>query len=185
MANKNASLPPLDYLLAFDAVAELSSIAKASRLLNISESSVSRKVKLLEHHYGRSFFNRGDRSISLTQLGQQFYKDIRPLLEELRIVSNEVHAENRNQTVTLGATNSVAGLWLMPRLVLFNDSNSELKIKLLASDNDEECLGEDVTLTILRGDGNWHGYEARLLFGETIFPVCSPRYLEKNPTIIE
>ena len=183
MVNKNTSLPPLDYLLAFEAAAELGSFAQASRTLNISESSVSRKVKLLEHHYGRSFFKRAERSVALTKHGHQFFKDIAPILDELRVISNRVQVENAVQTVTLAATHSVAGLWLMPRLARFNALNDDLKIKLLSSDNDEECLGEDVTLSILRGDGHWQGYDARLLFGETIFPVCSPQYLEKNPDI--
>ena len=185
MVNKNTSLPPLDYLLAFDAAAELGSFAQASRTLNISESSVSRKVKLLEHHYGRSFFKRGERSVTLTKQGKELYKDVAPLLDELRTISNRVHVENATRTVTLAATHSVAGLWLMPRLAPFNALNEDLKIKLLSSDSDEECLGEDVTLAILRGDGNWPGYEARLLFGETIFPVCSPQYFEKNPDVAD
>ncbi|NCW55396.1 MAG: LysR family transcriptional regulator [Rhodobacteraceae bacterium] len=161
MVNKNASLPPLDYLLAFESAAELGSFARASRTLNISESSVSRKVKLLEHHYGRSFFKRAERSVALTKHGHQFFKDIAPILDELRVISNRVQVENAVQTVTLAATHSVAGLWLMPRLARFNALNDDLKIKLLSSDNDEECLGEDVTLSILRGDGHWQGYDAR------------------------
>ena len=185
MVNKNTFLPPLDYLLAFDAAAEFGSFAQASRTLNISESSISRKVRLLEHHYGRSFFKRGERSVALTKQGQELYEDVAPLLDELRTISNRVHVENATRTVTLAATHSVAGLWLMPRLARFNALNENLKIKLLSSDSDEECLGEDVTLTILRGDGNWPGYEARLLFGETIFPVCSPQYLDKNPDVAD
>ena len=138
MVNKNTSLPPLDYLLAFEAAAELGSFAQASRTLNISESSVSRKVKLLEHHYGRSFFKRAERSVALTKHGHQFFKDIAPILDELRVISNRVQVENAVQTVTLAATHSVAGLWLMPRLARFNALNDDLKIKLLSSDNDEE-----------------------------------------------
>ena len=162
MVNKNTSLPPLDYLLAFDAAAELGSFARASRNLNISESSVSRKVKLLEHHYGRSFFKRGERSVTLTKQGLDLYKGVAPLLDELRTISYRIHVENATHTVTLAATHSVTGLWLMPRLARFNALNEDIKIKLLSSDSDQECLSEDVTLTILRGDGNWSGYESRL-----------------------
>ena len=54
---------------------------------------------------------------------------------------------------------------------------------LVASDSDRECLAETVDLSILRGDGNWPGYRSRLLFGETVFPVCAPEYLAANPDI--
>lgn len=183
MSNKNNSLPPLDYLLAFDASADLGSFSKASQLMNISESAISRKVKLLEHHFEKSFFRRKERSIELTAQGEQFYRDIAPLLSQLRVIADALQAENQTRSITIAATNSVAGLWLMPRLPLFNDLQKELKITLVSSDNDDECLGHDVDLTILRGDGHWPGYKAKLLFGETIFPVCSPLYFEKNPSI--
>ena len=55
----------------------------------------------------------------------------------------------------------------------------------MSSDSDDECLAEDIHLSILRGDGNWPGYDAQLLFGETIFPVCSPEYFAKHPEISE
>ena len=185
MFNKNNSLPPLDYLLAFDAAADLGSFSKASKTLNISESAISRKVKLLEHHFKKSFFWRRERSIELTAQGEQFHRDIAPVLEELRTISDTLQTESQTRSITLAATNSVAGLWLMPRLPLFNDLHKELKITLVSSDNDNECLGQDVDLTILRGDGHWPGYHANLLFGETIYPVCSPLYFEKNPSIAD
>ena len=51
----------------------------------------------------------------------------------------------------------------------------------MASDDDRECLSDTVDLAILRGDGDWPGYDTSLLFGETIFPVCSPDYLDRHP----
>jgi DNA-binding transcriptional LysR family regulator len=55
----------------------------------------------------------------------------------------------------------------------------------MASDQDAECLAETVDLAILRGDGNWKGFDAQLLFGEVIFPVCAPAFLAQNPEIAD
>ena len=66
MLKGRKSLPPLDYLLAFQVTGKTGSFTSASKELNISESSISRKVKLLEQHYGVQLFNRGHRSISIT-----------------------------------------------------------------------------------------------------------------------
>jgi len=52
---------------------------------------------------------------------------------------------------------------------------------LFASDSDAECLGESNDLAILRGEGSWPGYKAKLLFGESIFPICSPAFLKRHP----
>jgi len=182
--NKNSVLPRLDYLLAFESTAVLGSFSAASKSLNISETAISRKVKLLELHYKTSLFTRGHRSIQITPVGQRFLEDIQPVLNQLRDLSGKLVEDALDGSVTLAATNSVAGLWLMPRLKVFTSNNSSVKIKLVSSDNDEECLSNNIDLTILRGTGDWPGFIHHFLFGETIFPVCSPDYLDKQAEAI-
>ncbi len=161
--------PPLDYLLAFESAANCQSCADASRELNISESAISRKARLLELHYQVPLFVRGHKSVTLTPQGQKLLDSMAPAIQSLRDTSREMLSRHNRNPVTLAATNSVAALWLMPRLRKFNIRNKQLKIMLVASDDDRECLGENVDLSILRGDGHWPGYSARLLFGETVF----------------
>ncbi|MGE4611125.1 MAG: LysR substrate-binding domain-containing protein [Paracoccaceae bacterium] len=180
MATKRNVLPPLDYLLAFESAAKYQSFATASHELNISESAISRKIRLLELHYGIPLFVRGHQSISLTHQGRQLIDAITPELQSIRDTSTQILSlKNRNE-VTVAATNSAASLWLMPRLRKFRSRNKQIKIMLVASDNDVECLGDNIDLSILRGSGNWPGYRSRMLFGETIFPVCSPNFLKNN-----
>ena len=176
MLQKRKVLPPLDYLLAFETAAQAGSFARASEMLNTSESAVSRKVRLLEQHYNVPLFVRGHRSISLTTQGTTLLASVTSALDVLREASEDMFAHHQTNAVTLAATNSVAALWLMPRLTRFRRSNARVKIMLVASDSDKECLSDPMDLTILRGDGDWPGYDARQLFGETIFPVCAPRY---------
>ncbi|MGB3315495.1 MAG: LysR substrate-binding domain-containing protein [Albidovulum sp.] len=176
-------LPPLDYLLAFEAAAEQMGFAGASKVLNLSETAISRKVRLLELHFGLNFFERGHRSVTLTQYGREFLTRIQPALDALRAAADDTLKTGQNRPVVLAATNSVAALWLTPRLRKFREANKHLNIMLVASDDDEECLADMVDLTILRGDGDWPGYDAELVFGETIFPVCSPDFLAANPDV--
>ncbi len=180
MLKNRAALPRLDYLLAFEVAAELESFAAAAKLLNVSETAVSRKIRLLEQHYKCALFVRSHRSVTLTEQGRKLLNGITPALKTLERVSSGMLSERGRSTVRMAATNSVASLWLMPRLRRFRQVNRNLTISLLASDLDAECLSEDVDLTILRGDGDWPGYDAELLFGETVFPVCAPGYLDNH-----
>lgn len=181
--NPRRRLPPLDYLLAFEAAAQCASFAGAAREMNISESAISRKTRLLEEHLGLALFARGHRSIELTAAGHRFLAQIAPALELLRNASEDAQQSSQHRPVVLAATHSVASLWLTPRLPAFRQSRSDINITLLASDHDAECLGDTVDLAILRGDGNWKGFDAQLLFGEVIFPVCAPQFLAQNPQI--
>jgi DNA-binding transcriptional LysR family regulator len=179
--SQQKTLPPLDYLLAFEATAKSGSFVGASKSLNISETAISRKVKLLESHYNTDFLKRSHRSISLTPKGQNFLADISPVLENLRSISNNYLQPTNTQPVTIAATNSVATFWLMPRLQKFQSLHEQAKIMLISSDDDHKCLSDTNDLAILRGEGLWPGFNAHLLFTETVFPVCSPQYLEANP----
>lgn len=178
-------LPPLDYLLAFEAAAQSGSFAGAARQMNISESAISRKVRLLEDHLGLALFARGHRSVDLTVAGQRFLAQIVPAMDLLRDAVEDATQTSPNRPVVVAATHSVASLWLTPRLPAFRHLRSDINIALMASDNDAECLAETVDLAILRGDGNWKGFDARLLFGEVIFPVCAPEFLHQNPQITD
>ena len=181
MLKKRVSLPPLDYFVAFEAAAKTGSFARASDELFISETAISRKVRLLEQHFNVSLFTRGHRSITLTDHGTELLVSVQQSLNILRDATKDMMAHDDTNTVTLAATNSVAALWLMPRLTEFNRDNDRVKIMLVASDSDSECLSDRMDLSILRGEGKWTGFDARLLFGETIFPVCAPSYLAAHP----
>lgn len=185
MLKNRAALPRLDYLLAFEVAAELESFAAAAKHLNVSETAVSRKIRLLELHYGCALFQRGHRSVRLTEQGRKLLNGITPALKTLERVSLDIAKEHQGSTVRMAATNSVAALWLMPRLPAFRRTHHNVTISVLASDLDSECLSEDVDLTILRGDGVWEGFDAQLLFGETVFPVCAPGYLENHVAIAD
>lgn len=181
MQSKHKVLPPLDYLLAFESAAKTGSFAAAARDLNISETAISRKIRLLEQHYDIALFVRGHRSVALTAQGKNLLISVEQSMDILRSASREMFARQQKNAVNLAATNSVSSLWLMPRLRKFNKANRRIKIMLVSSDNDEECLADGMDLSILRGEGNWPGFESRMLFGETIFPVCTPEYLQANP----
>lgn len=183
--DRRRPLPPLDYILAFEAAANHGSFAVAARQMNISETAISRKVRLLELHFGLAFFARGHRSIELTPHGREFLSRVAPAIEQLRSAADEAQRSGQKRPVILAATNSVASLWLTPRLHEFRHANKHLSIMLVASDVDEECLANSVDLAILRGDGNWKGRDSQLVFGETIFPVCSPEFLACNPNVTE
>ncbi|HET7656264.1 MAG TPA: LysR family transcriptional regulator, partial [Luteimonas sp.] len=51
-------LPPLAALTAFESAARLGSFTEAARELSLTQSAISRQVKLLEGHVGQRLFDR-------------------------------------------------------------------------------------------------------------------------------
>ena len=185
MLKNRSALPRLDYLVAFQVAAELESFAATAKELNVSETAISRKMKLLEQHFDCALFVRGHRSVRLTEQGRKLLNGVTPALNGISRISQEMMTDSAPTTVRMSATNSVSSLWLMPRLRKFRQANRNITISLMSSDLDAECLTDDFDLSILRGDGTWPGFNARLLFGETVFPVCAPGYLENQVSIPE
>ncbi|MGB1091905.1 MAG: LysR family transcriptional regulator, partial [Oceanobacter sp.] len=58
-------------LKAFLAVARLQSFSQAADSLYLTQSAVSKRIQMLEQQLGTSLFDRHNRTITLTQAGQQ------------------------------------------------------------------------------------------------------------------
>lgn len=176
MRNSHKDLPPLDYLIAFDAAATLGGFTAAADSLNVSQAAVSRKIRLLEQNLGKELFVRGHRSVTLTPEGKAYLRSVSKLLDQLAAASRELRSADHPARVTIAATNSISTLWLMPRIQDFRESYPEIEIQLISSDDDEACLSGDVDLAILRGEGEWEGFESERLLDEEVYPVCSRSY---------
>lgn len=179
MPSRRSQLPPLDYLIAFEAAATLGGFTAAADQLNLSQAAVSRKIRLLELNLGELLFARGHRSVKLTPSGRTYLRSVRKALDEIGTATVALRKGKLRSQVNLAATQSVTALWLMPRLPQICRDLPHLEISLVSSDEDETCLRGDFDLVILRGAGRWTGHEAQLLMGEEVFPVCSAAYAER------
>ena len=60
------SLPSLNALRAFDAVARLGSVTAAAEALHVTHGAVSRQLRTLEAHFGTPLFDKSGRGLVLT-----------------------------------------------------------------------------------------------------------------------
>ena len=67
----------------------------------------------------------------------------------------------------------------MPRLEPPRNANHGIPSSVIASDDESDCLSNEVDTPILYGTGNRAGFESHYLLDEEIVPVCSHDYLEK------
>ena len=76
----NLSSRLLSGVVTFVTVVDAGSFRGAARLLGITPSGVSRGVSRLEEQLGVRLFNRHPRAIVLTDEGQRFHDEVRPLV---------------------------------------------------------------------------------------------------------
>ncbi|UTW13130.1 LysR substrate-binding domain-containing protein [Marinobacterium rhizophilum] len=177
MGRINKDLPPLAYLVAFEAAARYQSFTIAADELCITQAAVSRQIRLLEDNLGCELFNRSHKAVTLTADGRRFQRSVTAALELLSASASELKVKHSTSTVTVCADLSIASLWLIPKLPLFRMAHPQIIVHVDASDDDTRHISDGADAAIQFGDGHWPDCNARFLLEEEIFLVCSPAYL--------
>jgi DNA-binding transcriptional LysR family regulator len=102
----------------FRAVAEEGSFTRAAERLHVSQSAISRQVKLLEDELGGTLLHRGARRVALTHPGELLLKMANRVSRDIQeVVSqiSETHALTRG-TLTLAGGMTVC-MYILPRLL--------------------------------------------------------------------
>jgi len=177
------TLPALPQLHTFEAVARRLSFTAAADELCLTQSAVSRQIKSLEEDLGRVLFLRRHRAIALTRDGQLLFEAVTRGLDEIADCVRGLRAATEAPQITVAASVAFSYYWLMPRLERFAERCPEVDLRVLATDQKVDLGKGDADIAVLYGDGGWDGVEARRLFGERVYPVCSPGYLRGHPEL--
>src|SRR3954467_4106833 len=173
--------PSLDLLEGFEAAARHLSFTKAGEELFLTQSAVSRQIKDLEDQLGVPLFHRRHRALTLTEAGQQFYAATAQVLTTMRSATSRLRAQSGRKTLSLTTTNSFAALWLIPRLAGFTRTHPDVEVKITAETRVQDLERDGLDIAIRHGPPSLAGPNAIRLFGERVFPVCSPKLLKKVP----
>ncbi|MBQ1762349.1 MAG: transcriptional regulator GcvA [Aquincola sp.] len=174
------ALPSLDLLRTFEASARHLSFTKAAEELFVTPSAVSRQIKMLEESLGVSLYLRGVRSLSLTEAGRRLQRTVDAALHQLEASFDTLKGTVRPRVLAIGTTVSFAALWLVPRLAEFRRRHPEVDIRVSAANDVQDVRRErlDVAIRYARPERLPQG--TRVLFQESVFPVCSPG-LQQDP----
>lgn len=167
-------LPSLDLLKGFEAAARLLSFTKAGEELHLTQSAVSRQIQELEEQLGAPLFHRRHRALALTDAGQQFYPAAAQVLATMRAATDRLRARSAQKVLSVTTTPGFASLWLIPRLAAFTRAHAGVEVRITADVRVQDLERDDVDVAIRFCPPAMAGPGAERLFGERVFPVCSP-----------
>jgi len=176
-------LPPLPALQAFEAAARHQSFAAAAEELNLSQSAVSHRVRLLERHLGYPLFERLPRGLRLTESGKAYLPAVRRAFEEILGSTLGIFGGRGEGFVTVRAPLSYTALWLSTEIESFLSSCPEVEVRLISSVWADALAADETDVDLRLGLGHWPGYEMELLFRDRVLPVCSREAAEAGPAI--
>ena len=172
--------PPLEAIRVFELAGRYGSFTKAAREIGVTPGAVAHRVRKLEQYLGMELFVRRSGSVTLTAPGQSYLNAVRPCLSSLAQTTEQFRANTGTEALRLVSVEAFAEMWLMPRLPSFRSAHPEIAIEFETSLLDHHAVDPercdfDVWIAFVAEAPS--GVRSKLLFDETLIPVCSPDFL--------
>ncbi len=174
MKSFRRSLPPLDYLLFFEAVARHGNFTRAAEELNVSQAAVSKRVKVLEDWLGLPLVHRSGRNITLSLNGKTLAANATEALDYLNSGLQQIRRASGGERLSLAANVAVAQYWLTPRINEYLLGPKAVPVTLTASDKDADLFTLEADAIFFYGSDIPTGWDGTPLFEEVWLPVAAP-----------
>lgn len=131
-------------LRVFATVAEVGSFTGAGKVLNLSQSAVSRQIGTLEGSLGVMLFRRHASGIMLTEPGIELQAAVQDMSSRLALAMGRINEYREQPEGPLRITSSVAfgSGWLSARMNHFLEQYPDISVSLLLVDNLELDLSQ-------------------------------------------
>jgi DNA-binding transcriptional LysR family regulator len=174
----------------FRAVAEEGSFTKAAARLHVSQSAISRQVKMLEDELGGRLVHRGPRRVALTPPGELLLETATRVHRELQEVSAQIsdtHVLHRG-TLSLAGGMTVC-MYILPRLLRRYRSlyrNVDLRVASGTSEEIQAMLrARDVDMALMTLPVVARDLEVLPVLSEEMVVVTAPRHPLSRRRIVE
>lgn len=170
-------LPPLNGLIAFESTARTGSFTRAAGELNLTQSAVSHRVRMLENYLGYPLFERLPRGLRLTESGKAYLPSIRKAFEQIFSSTTGIFGGKNRGSLTVRAPISYSVLWLGPMIDAFRQQYPGIELRLISSIWADDLAADETDIDLRLGFGAWPNCDARLLLRDRVIPVCHPALL--------
>lgn len=172
-------LPSLAALRTFEAAARHLSFTEAAVELNLTQSAVSRQIRIMEDYLGVLLFQRVKQRLVLTDAGRAYVDDIRAALVQMQTATvNLIANQGKGGILSLATPPAFGTKWLMPRLHRFTSAHPEIVINLATRARPFDMAAESIDVAIHYGNNDWPGVLSDRLLGGDMVVVCAPTYLK-------
>lgn len=170
-------------LFAFSLVARCGNFTGAARILGISQSAISQRIKSLELELGIVLFTREHRGVTLTNEGMRLLSTVQPAMDRMGTSVGMLLERKSKPRVRISADFAFSTYWLLPRLYqLRSDLGDEIEIQILASQSPPDDT-DDCDISIHVQPYTSMREQDILLMEERVAAVCSPAFIKEHGAI--
>jgi LysR family glycine cleavage system transcriptional activator len=173
------NVPPLQYLLGFEAAARLGSFGRAAEELGLTQSAISHQMRLLEERLGQPLFTRDGRKVRLTDAGRDYQRTVARSLAQLDDGCRRLDSFRKPGSVVIYAPRDFAARWLMPRLHLLRKAVPKCEPWLDSSGVPVDFKTMEISIAIARLREADPAIMSFKLMDDVLTPVMAPRLAAK------
>lgn len=142
--------------------------------LQLSESSISRRIRDLEDQLGASLFQRNSSGVTLTLAGRRFLRHVRIALQHIDDGSKDVAAIGRSEKgcVRVGIFSSLASGFLRELLYAFTRNHAGVLVELVAGNPAEHVAAIrqfELDVAFITAGVQWADCDCEQFWSERVF----------------
>jgi LysR family glycine cleavage system transcriptional activator len=174
------SLPPLNALRAFEAVARSLSFTRAAEELLVTQSAVSRQVKNLEDILGVTLLRR-KANLELTDEGKRLLPVLTDAFDRIDVVVAGFKRQSRKPPLTLSLPPTFARRLVLPLLPEFQKQHPDLEIRIETPPVNVDFRNSGHDLAIFFGEVEAPSEMiVDLLMSDQFAPLASPKLFKDS-----
>ncbi|MFC4271373.1 LysR family transcriptional regulator [Sneathiella chungangensis] len=176
-------VPSSSMLVAFDAAAQFNSFTIAAKSLNLTQGAISRQVRALEEQLGVRLFERKNKTITLTDAGRAYAREVNLALKRIRSATLSVQTNPSSGMLNIAILPTFGTRWLIPRLSSFIEQHPGITINFVTKLHPFDMSMEGIHAAIHFGKPDWHGAQAVFLMPDEAVPTASPALMQDDGKI--
>lgn len=170
----------LNGLRAFETTLRTGSFRAAADELGVTPAAIGQQIRKLEDYLGLRLFLRTSAGVKPTEEALRVQGRLTSSFSVIDDIMVQLKGRRPNNRVSVTLPSSFAENWLTRHLADFYRLNSEVELRLDASNRMVDLVSEDFDFAIRYGPPPTEIYEERILFGDCVLPVCAPGFAERH-----
>ncbi|MEM5527287.1 LysR family transcriptional regulator [Gammaproteobacteria bacterium AS21] len=155
----------IKHLRAFIEIANAGSFTRAAAALNVTQSTLTASIKLLEQQAGLKLFDRTTRQVTLSKEGLRFFPVANRLIIDFKLALDDLQAgaEQERGHITISTSPTGNSIIIPPLIKQYHQSFPKINISIIeagASDIEQHVINKSADF----GIGSNHSQSAQLLY---------------------
>lgn len=164
----------------FCRIVELGTFSAVAREKGVSAMMISKHIKQLESDLGVTLINRQTRKLQITEIGNNYYRQCKKILEELDSLECSISqlSSNVKGILRINAPIDFGGLYMVPVIAEYQKIHPEVEVLMILDNAEVDLSAGGVDISIVVTDILDEGVVARKIAQTSLCTYVAPKYIK-------